>query len=482
MKREKILIVDNNQKFIASLSKTLSIFKPKGKELKILTATSEQSAIVLLQDNLDIKVILLAYVMEHEDSGRRIFDFVRKDLKNDIMQIIYLTEGVPNANQQKIVERDSPNDFINKIFEDKNRIQTSIAIGLDNYNKLTGLTAETNIALQKIKNFESAARREIEEKMGKGKVISKVFDKVEKYALSNIPILIEGETGTGKELIARYISTISSTKMTIQNCSALNPELAYSELFGHKKGAFTGADNDTIGIVKATEGGILFLDEINSLSIKVQIQLLRVIEQGTFIRMGDTSETKVNVRIIAAGNESFKDLIAKGLFRKDLYIRFTKKIYLPTLKERIEDMDYFIDHFLLKESKNQGKKVFISNEARKLLSDFHWEGNVRELKNIIINLVIEVDLIDKQSNQYVITPKLVKECLQDNGDLSNGLPNEETRKNNLPDNVFAWEKILAITRKEAIIRALIETHGNNEKAIALLGISRITYYRWKKEL
>jgi len=472
MEKQKILIVDDNSNFIESLRKTLKNFHPKDKELEILAAKNEQGAIVLLQENQDIKVMLLDYAMEHEDSGKRIFDFVRKRLKNETIQIIYLTGEVGNSDQRKIVDRDSPNDFINKNPWDSERVKTSIATRLDAYDKLISITAEANTALKEAEIYKSVARKEIEEKMGKGKAISKVFDQIEKYAKTDAPILLEGETGTGKELIANYLWKNSSREeMRILNCGSLSAELADSELFGYKKGAFTGADSDKIGLVKATDKGILFLDEINSLPLEVQVKLLRVIEYGTFIRKGDTEETKVDVRIIAAGNKSFQDLIEKGEFRDDLYERFNRKIYIPTLKERIEDIDHFIDYFLLNESNKQSKKVFISDEARKLLTKNEWERNVRQLKNTIANLVTEVEL-DKKSKTYIIQPELIKECLQEKG----------KRKNDVPDNDFSLQTAVDIATKKAILRALEKTSGHNEKAIELLIIARGTYYKEKDRL
>jgi DNA-binding NtrC family response regulator len=439
---QKILIVGDNATAIKSMQKTVENFYPSDNRLEILMATSEQGTKILLHENKDIKLILLDEKMENDDAGKQVFDFVRRQLKNNAIQFI----------------------FFDRNGLDSESLKTSIASGLEAYDKEALIIAETEVS-------KTPARKEIETIMGSGKVISKVFDQVEKYAKKDIPILIAGETGTGKELIVNYLLKNSSReKIKIVNCASLSPELADSELFGHSKGAYTGADNETIGILRAIDGGILFWDEINSLPIKVQIKLLRVIEYGTFERVGDMKEFKVNVRIIAATNEPLQNLIEEGKFRKDLYERFTKKIYVPTLNERIEDMNYFIDFFL---SLEKDKQVFISDKARKVLSEYKWTGNVRQLKNTIINLVIEVEL-DKKSKKYIIQPELVIECLHEH---------DGRREDNVLDNSnLNFQIVVDTAKRNVILLALKKTGGNNKEAMLLLGMSPRTYYREKERL
>lgn len=471
MQIQKILIVDDHDDFRNSLKELLEDeFLKQGEKLEIMGAKTEGFAKLLLKDNPDIKVTLLDYVMEYDNSGQRIFNFIKEEIKHKT-RVIYLTGAVRETDQKIIEKRDNVDDYINKNPLDIDKIATSINRRLTTYEELERCEIKANAVLKEVEVLKTVVRKEIEEKMGKGKVISKIFDQIEKHAKTDAHILLEGETGTGKELIANYLWKNSLKKeMKTLNCGSLSSELADSELFGHKKGSFTGAVSDEIGIIKATDGGILFLDEINSLPLEVQVKLLRVMEYGTFIRKGYTEETKVNIRIIAAGNKSFQELIDIGKFRDDLYERFTKKITIPTLKERIEDIDHFIDTFLSNESNKQSKKVFISDDARKLLSVTEWERNVRQLKNTIANLVTEVE-IDKKSETYIIKLELLKECLQDN----------RKRKNDVPDNDYTWETAQNIAMKKAIERAMKkgETHV---KAIELLGIAKNTYNDWRKKL
>jgi DNA-binding NtrC family response regulator len=307
--------------------------------------------------------------------------------------------------------------------------------------------------------------------MGKGKVISKVLDCVEKYAEMNKPLLIEGATGTGKELIADYICRLSGRKMVAINCGAFNRELVNCELFGSVKGAFTDA-LDMKGKVEAAEGGILFLDEFNSLPFDIQVNLLRLIDNKTYTKVGDTVKHEANVRIIAAGNKSFAEMVRKGELREDLYERFVRTIHIPTLSERIEDMDYFFDRFIAEENKEQGKNVSISSKARKFLTDTDWPGNIRQLKNFIEVLVIEVEP-DKSSKKLIIQVPLIRQCLTER---------RQSESDDIHGDDYNLQNARNKAEKKVIMQALDKTDGNIEEVIKLLGISRKTYFNLKKKL
>jgi two-component system response regulator HydG len=333
-----------------------------------------------------------------------------------------------------------------------------------------------------MKNSRNLLRREMENIMGKGKAISEVIDQICKYAGINKPIFIEGETGTGKELVAKYLCELSPwKKMVTLNCGTLSKELAANELFGSVKGAYTDAQNKQ-GKVEEAEGGTLFLDELNSLSLDIQVNLLRLIECRTYTKIGDNVERKANIRIIAAGNESFEELVEKGKLRQDLYERFGKIIYVPSLKERIEDIDFFIDRFLAEESKTLDRAVSISDEARKLLVNHEWTGNIRQLKNFVEILVIEVEP-DKQSNEYVIKPQLIHSLFNERRQKrSDDIPKSDIPEEEEDDDDYTLQTAHDIATKKAIMRALDKTGGHNGKAIELLGISHGTYYELKKRL
>jgi transcriptional regulator with PAS, ATPase and Fis domain len=370
---EKILVIDGETDYICTLSDCYQ---------HILGASNEEEVRIQLKENPDIKLVLLNNSIERFD---HILKRITKDPK---IKVLITSDQAENISEQ---------EFVYKL--DFESMKTAIDVQLNNYNTIAKDT----------KTAKSLLRQGIENLMGKGKVISAVIDKVEQYARIDEPLLIEGKTGTGKELIANYIYKLSGRKNMITiNCSTIPKELANSELFGSVKGAFTDAQNKK-GLIEAADGGILFLDEFNSLLHDCQAYLLRFIEYKTFTRAGDTVERKADVRIIVAGNVSFTESVMKGELRRDLYERFVKTLYIPTLQERIEDIGHFIDRFIVEENEKQGKTVIISNEARKLLADYDWTGNICQLKNRITMLVIETEPDNNRPKKCVIKPQAVRE-------------------------------------------------------------------------
>jgi two-component system, NtrC family, response regulator HydG len=216
----------------------------------------------------------------------------------------------------------------------------------------------------------------------------KVFNIVMRLSKVDTPVLIRGASGTGKELVARAIHANSSYKdgkFVAINCSAIPENLFESELFGHEKGSFTGADQRKIGRFQYAEGGTLFLDELGDMPVMMQVKLLRVIQEKVFTPVGANREIEANVRIIAATNRPLEDMIKKGTFREDLYYRLNvMPIFLPSLKERKEDIDHLVNRFIQKFNRAHGKRIIgVAPEAMALLKRYDWPGNIRELENII---------------------------------------------------------------------------------------------------
>lgn len=229
--------------------------------------------------------------------------------------------------------------------------------------------------------------------IGRSPAIKKIFDMLELIENFDSPVLIEGESGTGKELLAASIHYNSSRKdkmFVLQNCSAFSDTLLNSELFGHEKGSFTGAISEKKGLFEIADNGTLFLDEIGDMDKEVQAKLLRVLEDGTFYRVGGVEPKKVDVRIIAATNKKLLKQIEQGLFRKDLFYRInTISITMPPLRERREDIVSLVDYFLksyLKTHHNEEKKI--SPEVMKFLTAYDWPGNIRELRNLVERLIV----------------------------------------------------------------------------------------------
>lgn len=229
--------------------------------------------------------------------------------------------------------------------------------------------------------------------VGKSKKMQAIYALLEKISNSESSVMIQGENGTGKELVAKAIHFYSPRKdkmFLAVNCSAFNDNLLDSELFGHVKGSFTGAVKDKKGLFETANGGTLFLDEIGDTSLSMQVKLLRVLQEGTYLPVGATTPKKVDVRIVAATNKNLKEMMAKGEFREDLYYRINViNINLPALRERHEDIPLLMEYFLKKRCDESGKPLkTYSKKCMEKMLDYPWPGNVRELENEVERLVV----------------------------------------------------------------------------------------------
>jgi DNA-binding NtrC family response regulator len=325
----------------------------------------------------------------------------------------------------------------------------------------------------KIKKENKRLREEIERLKGtvvhiitQNPEMKKILELAEKVALTDCPVLILGETGTGKELLARYIHQHSRRKdkaFLAINCGAFTEELLANELFGHEKGAYTGAVSTKKGLLEVASGGTLFLDEITEMSPTMQVKFLRVLQEKEFIRLGGTEPIKVDVRIIAATNRDIKKEIEKGRVREDLYYRLNVISFdLPPLCQRKEDIPLLCYYFLNKYAKEMNKEVKeISEEAMELLLSYDYPGNVRELENIIARAValtnsskIELSHLPEDFRKFKIFT---------------------FRKKNSP------LPTLEDQEKEYIKMVLKEVGGNKTLAAQILGIDRATLWRKLKK-
>lgn len=288
---------------------------------------------------------------------------------------------------------------------------------------------------------------------------------VEKIAQSQASVLIEGESGTGKELIAHRIHDLSARRQhpfVPVHCAALTETLLSSELFGHEKGAFTGAAERTIGRFERAHQGTLFLDEIGEISKETQVKLLRVLQDGVFERVGGTKTIKTNVRLICATNKNLQEEVKAGRFREDLYYRINV-IYLkvPPLRERPQDIPALVEYFLKHYAQVNGKKMtHIEPAALQAMQKYPWPGNVREVKNIVERMVV-------LSAEPVIRLQHIPE------DIRYGQESPHT----LTEKAMTDEQTISGMEKEMIRRALQEASGNKSLAAKKLGISRRTLYR-----
>ena len=304
---------------------------------------------------------------------------------------------------------------------------------------------------------------------GKSEKIRAVFRTLEKVAEYKTTVLIEGESGTGKELVARALhdrSPRAHKAFVAVNCGAIPGTLLESELFGHKRGAFTDASSDKRGLFEEADGGTLFLDEIGELPLALQVKLLRALQEGTIRRLGDTRDLKVDVRVVAATVRDLGLEVKEGRFREDLYYRINVlPLRVPPLRERREDVPLLVEHFLAKNNARLGTKVrSVTPRAHKLLLDYPWPGNVRELENAIERSVVLAEgeaLDDTDLPERLRSPKDAVQATLDTGELS-------------------IKKTTRVIEETLIRRALDKTRGNRTAAAKLLEIShRALLYKIK---
>ena len=305
-----------------------------------------------------------------------------------------------------------------------------------------------------------------------------------RVAVSNASVLLVGETGTGKELIAKAIHELSprgSGPFVRVNCGALSESLLESELFGHVRGSFTGAVTNRAGRFEAAHTGTIFLDEINSTTAKLQVKLLRVLQEREFERVGDTETISVDTRVIAASNRELLDEVARGNFREDLYYRLNVvPIYIPPLRGRREDIPQLITYFLRAYNEANGRYVVhIQKEAIAALVKYHWPGNVRELQNVVERCVIlapgdelTIDLLPaaiRGDRPSVSLPGR-------GGDLDSLARDlvEQGMTTSGPDDDTLFERVVSRVERELISQMLAACGGVQLKAAARLGINRNT--------
>ena len=300
--------------------------------------------------------------------------------------------------------------------------------------------------------------------IGRDNKMLQVFELIRAVADSPAPVLIMGETGTGKELVAAAIhneSLRAAGPFVAVNCGALPEGTLESELFGHVRGAFTGAIRDKKGRFELADGGTIFLDEVGELPLSTQVKLLRVLQEGTFERVGGEKTLKVNVRVISATNRDLKELVEKGKFREDLYYRLcVVPITLPPLRERRNDIPLLARHFLKRFALEAGREVFLSEEALAAMMDYRWPGNVRQLQNAIQYALI------KCRGKYIGPEHLPPEIAESEKKAERLSPAAKRpgRKPKLD--------------REKVLWALTAAGGNKARAARLLGVGRATLYRF----
>ncbi|MCI5065371.1 sigma-54 dependent transcriptional regulator [bacterium] len=296
----------------------------------------------------------------------------------------------------------------------------------------------------------------------------KVFSTLEKVSGTDATVLVLGESGTGKELVARALHRLSGRKgkLVPVNCGAIPEEILESELFGHEKGAFTGATGSKVGRFQLADGGTIFLDEIGEMSPKLQVKLLRVLQDQIIEPVGSTKSIPIDVRIVAATNKDLRQEVKAGNFREDLYYRLqVVPVQLPALRERCGDVELLSNYFLEREAESLGRPgLHFTPDALRTLMQFQWPGNVRELENLIRRLAVLSDgdgITDEHFPEYIM-------------ESSGGPSSDETEVYELPDSGLNFNDVVDSFESNLILKALHRTEWNKKAAANLLQLNRTT--------
>jgi DNA-binding NtrC family response regulator len=319
-----------------------------------------------------------------------------------------------------------------------------------------------------LKQSKAKASHGLERLIGKSPQMTRVTEKILQIAPTRATVLIEGESGTGKEVVAHALHDLSGRpgeKFVAVNCAALSPQLLESELFGHEKGAFTGASQRRVGRFEQAHGGTLFLDEIGEIDSQTQVKLLRALSERTIERVGSNTPIKVDVRVIAATNRRLAVMVEEGTFREDLYFRLNVLgITMPPLRERKEDVVLLANSFLVEFARENGRpEKPLTEAATTALLGYSWPGNVRELRTAIEHAVV-------MSNKDFLDLQHLPDFISGGGHF---FENPDSKKSLAPEEEFNLHAL----EQQAIQGALRRTDGNRTKAAELLGISRRTLQR-----
>lgn len=433
MAKARILVVDDEEDIRNLLSDRLQMYG-----YEVFTASYGAEALEKV-DEMSPELVLLDILLP-DINGIEVLSRIKREHPETLVIMITAYGSVQRAVEAM---KQGAYDFIEKPFNpDLIRIKVGKAV-------------ERQSLMRENEYLRSELKGKYDEIIGKSQKMMEVLRAIERVAPSDSTVLITGEAGTGKELVARALhrnSPRSSKPFVVVNCPAIQPTLIESEIFGHEKGAFTGATARKIGKMEKADGGTLFLDEVGDISYEVQAKLLRAIQEKEFERVGGTKPIKVDVRFIAATNQDLDEAVQEGRFRKDLFYRLNVvNIHLPPLRERKEDIPLLAEHFLRHHS--AGRRIQISDEAMELLVNYHWPGNVRELQNYIERAILFTD-------SDVIRPEHLPQEIKSNSPSASAL-----------ENLIKPGTTLKEMEKALILKTLEEVQGNRTKAAKLLGIS-----------
>jgi two-component system response regulator PilR (NtrC family) len=449
----RVLVVDDEQ----SMREFLAIcLRRAGHEVRV--AESAMGALAHLRTH-PTDVVVTDLRMPGETDGMGLLHAVKRE---EIDAEVILVTAFATTDTAIAAMKQGAYDYLTKPFK------------VDEINAVIGRAMEKRrlVAENAALREQVAGRVRLAQLLGRSRAMQKVFELIQKIQSTRTSVLITGESGTGKELVARALHTEgnrSSGPFVAVNCGAIPDELMESELFGHKKGAFTGAIADKPGLFQQAAGGTLFLDEIGELGLGLQVKLLRGLQERRVKPVGGTEEIEVDVRVVAATNRELEEEVARGAFRQDLYYRLNViEVRLPPLRQRREDIPLLVEHFLRRFASDQDKEILgVTSEAMKRLEEHEYPGNVRELENVMERAValtsgpmIDVDVLPVA--RVAAKP-----------------PSDPTVE--FPADGVDLDRLMADYERALVQKALDKAGGVRKRAAQMLGISfRSLRYRLEK--
>ncbi len=453
--KSRILVVDDEE----SIREFLEIMLKK-ENYEVTTAEDGLRAKeILAKKSFDM---IISDMQMPNVTGIELLKFVRENYPDIVFMMITAfgtTETAVDAMKMGAY------DYVTKPFK-IDEVRLNIA------NALRSKNLETEVRVLK---KELVKEYSFQNMIGNSPPMHAVFDLVRRVSQAPTNVMITGESGTGKEVVAKaihYNGPLKDKPFVTINCGAIPENLMESEMFGHKKGSFTGAILDKVGLFEVADGGTLFLDEVGELPVSIQVKLLRAIQERVIRRVGATEDLKIEVRIIAATNRNLEDMVAKGTFRQDLFYRLNViGIRTPALRERLEDIAILANHFLKKYNDKLNKNIAgISTEAMDILKNYNYPGNVRELENMIERTVA----LEAGST-------ILPESLPPIVNTSSGRKMASSNEIEMGDTGLELDKVIGQIEKELLIKAIHTAGGVKKKAAKLLHISfRSMRYRIEK--
>ena len=447
MLKKRVLVVDDDRDHAEVLAEGIERI---GFETRVV-GSGEEGIEALRSESFDI--VLTDLVMQGVD-GMGVLKEARK--RSDLVEVIMVTGHASVETAVKAMQEGAAHYITKPVNLAELR---TVVKKMAEKHSLAERALDLNRQLDEKYGFENI--------VGHSKPMKDIFQILHRVSPTSVTVLIEGESGTGKELIARAIHHNSPRKafpFVALNCAALSEGILESELFGHEKGAFTGATSRVVGKFEYANGGTLFLDEVGEMPLTTQVKLLRVLEEREVVRVGSNEPLPVDVRLLAATNKNLVEAVAQGKFREDLYFRLkVVSVKLPPLRERPGDIPLLIEYFLRQLNEVHGRSIRgISPEAQALLVANRWDGNVRELRNTLENMVVTAvgDRLD--------VPDIPAGYRDESGALAPSMGQMAGMK-------------LADVERECIRQSLLLNNGNREKTARMLGIGERTLYRKIKE-